>query len=153
MGSHTLNMPKATLHLRGENLPNKESFGTSDPYFQVFYQDQLLYKSEVIENNVTCCEWEPAVFELPALAWGRSVRIMIMDKDQISEDDVMVECEIRYPFRVKSYLLSENDLDAKLCVLNDDGDSGEDSDDMIEEGFRDKVKRGFFKVLRRGKAL
>ena len=82
-------MPQATLHLRAENLPNKETFGTSDPYFQLYFEDQLLYTSEVIDNNVTCCEWEPAVFELPPLAFMRKVRIVIMDKDQISEDDVM----------------------------------------------------------------
>ena len=65
----------------------------------------------------------------------------------------MVECEIRYPFRMKNYLLSENATEAKLCVLNDDGDSGEDSDSMLEDSIVDKVKKGWFKIIRRGKAL
>ena len=48
------------LCLRAEHLPNKEIFGLSDPYFCIGQNGQLLYKSEMIQDQVEFCEWQPA---------------------------------------------------------------------------------------------
>lgn len=145
---------RATLHLRAENLPNTDLIGKSDPYYLVFYNDKLVYTSEIIKNSLNV-EWEPAVFEMPWQACMREIRIKIMDKDTIGNDDLMLDFEIRYPFRQNNYAFPG---DCKICVLNDDGEidegeatSGSEVEDDSTLDLVKKVGKFGFKLRELGK--
>merc|ERR1711972_1049651 len=85
------------------------------------FKDEVVYKSEVLKQESDVIEWEPAEFEISRSAYLREIRIVIKDKDTFTSDDVLLDCEIRYPFRPNTYTFS--DLGCKLCVLNDDGEA------------------------------
>merc|ERR1712117_631686 len=153
------------LHLRGENLVSKDLISKSDPYFEVYFpkdSETPLYKSEVIKNATDPC-WEPANFTLPKSAFMRHVRIRLMDKDTFTRDDLMLDCELRYPFRQKNYTFGEfarddETIEARVCVLNDDGecDSSDDEGRTFGSGTKDKMKKAYndfidFKVIEIGK--
>ena len=81
----------------------------------------------------------------------RELNIKFYDKDTFSSDDLMLEVEVRYPFRMKTYDLGETG--ARLAVLNDDGESADDESDgslvdgeggMISKGI--KMAAGYFAV-------
>merc|ERR1712046_362946 len=144
------------LHLRGENLKSKDLMSKSDPYFEVFYPkdcEDPIYKSEIIKNVIDAC-WEPANFSLPKSALMRNVRIRLMDKDTFTSDDLILDCEIRYPFRQKNYAFgacaSDDGTEARLCVLNNDGES-DSEDDSKGKPFGSGTKDKVFKVLKLGK--
>lgn len=156
------------LHLRAENLKSKDLIGKSDPYFQVFFPKESeapIYQSEVIKN-VTDPAWVPAEFSLPKSAFMRSVRIKIMDKDRLTKDDLILDCEIRYPFRQNNFVFgawaSDDKTEARLCVLNDDGDEHDDSKsgkafsttaDKIGAKLKDILPAKHFKVYKLGKGF
>jgi len=110
-------MPEVVLHLKAENLKNEETFGTSDPFFQVEFGGEVLFRSKEIRSTVKLCEWEPATFELPDEAVGNDVTVKIMDKDVIV-NKLMNTVEISYPFRRATINLEGR---ATLTVLNDHG--------------------------------
>ena len=150
------------LHLRAEGLPDKDLIGSQDPYFEVMYKDEVVYKSEVLEqeSGSDVIEWAPAEFEMSRSAYLREIRIVIKDKDTFTRDDVLLDCEIRYPFRPNTYTFS--DLGCKLCVLNDDGDETdgeregsecEDDDGSGAIGTALGLAGNYFKVRMLGKAL
>lgn len=99
----------ATVHLHAENLPDKDSIGggTSDPYFELSFEGELLYKSETKNNADKTVAWKPAEFIIPKAAFLKPVQLKIMDKDTLSDDDVIAICEIRYPFKNTSYPIGE----------------------------------------------
>ena len=134
---------QVTLHLQAQNLPDSETFGIPDPYFQVFLGEELLHTSEVGKDTNELVQWEPAVFEIPmANAIFQKVTVRILDKDTFSNDDMLVEFEIRWPFRKRVY--SVGDTGIKIAVLNDDGEvpDEEQEADVPGESFMDKLKLG-----------
>jgi len=96
-----------TLHLRGENLPNKDfwGLGRSDPYYEVYFEKAKYYESEVIRSNSNP-EWAPAEFSLPKSAMNKNVTIKVMDRDRIWDDQIH-KFEIRYPFEKKTHVVGK----------------------------------------------
>ena len=139
------------LNLRAENLPDTETFGKIDPYYQVWFKDEKLYQSECVKNADQIVEWQPANFDIPGMAFMRELNVKIYDRDTFSSDDLIVDCQIRYPFRMKTYELG--DTGARLAVLNDNGDSADEATDGSLEGDNDIIKKaaGFFALVKLGK--
>ena len=59
--------PVVRLSLTAVDLPNLETVGISDPFYEVWGYDllgadTLLYTSEVVPNEVEFVKWKPAVF-------------------------------------------------------------------------------------------
>jgi len=146
----------ATLSLRAENLPDTDTFGKIDPYYEVWFKDEMLYKSECHKNADSIVEWAPATFQVPTLAFMRELNVKMYDKDTFTKDDLILEVEIRYPFRMKTYDLGETG--AKLAVLNDDGESADDESDgsLVEDGDGGFIKKsaklaaGYFALKKLG---
>ena len=121
-------MPKqAKLHLKVENLPQTDFFGKIDPYFEVWYHDSKLFTSACFKNADNIVDWGQVSFEIPTRAIFQELNIKFYDKDTFSKDDLLLNVELRYPFRNKSYTLGESG--AVLKVLDDDGDSDSDLTD------------------------
>merc|ERR1712179_365139 len=73
-------------------------------------------------NKKQIFHWEPETFQISRTAMFREIRIVIKDHDTFSRDDVLLDCEIRYPFRPNNYNFSEDgDAGPRICVLNKDG--------------------------------
>ena len=149
-------MPQTTLSLAARNLPDKDIIGHIDPYYEIYFKDALLYKSEVLKGSHP--EWKVASFEVPKRAYMREPNLKVIDKDTFSKDDLLFEVEIRYPFRQKTYTIG--DTPAQLMVLNDDGESADSlSDGSLVEGDdgkkrkRKKKESGYFSVTTIGKKL
>jgi len=97
----------ATIQLSAQNLPNKETFGTSDPYMVISYQGEVLYETEVVDNNVENVEWAAFTLDMPRQALLDHLTITIADKDKFTKDDPMIACQIRYPFAQSQYVIGE----------------------------------------------
>lgn len=144
-------MPTETsLHLRCENFPDTDLIGSADPYFQVWFKDQILYQSEVAQIEDNAFQFEVATFEISRSALFREINLKIFDKDTFSSDDLMVEMEIRFPFQSKTYTIG--DSGATVSVLNDSGEVDPDDESegsVIDE--EDGKEEGFFTVKNLGK--
>merc|ERR1712026_60238 len=139
-------------------LSDKDLIGSQDPYFEVYWKDECVYTSEVLKQESDTIEWAPAQFEMSRRAYLREIRIVIKDKDTFTKDDLLLDCEIRYPFRANTYTFS--DLGCKLCVLNDDGEATDHEKSGSECEDDDSVARkalglagDYFKVKLVSKAL
>lgn len=149
-------MPTSELKLSASGLPDKDLIGRTDAYYELYFKDTLLYKSEVQKgSNVT---WDTATIDMPKRAYMRELVLKCFDKDRFSKDDLIFSVEIRYPFRMKTYTLGETG--ATLSVLNDNGESADSlSDGSMVDGDdgkkrkRKKKQSGHFKMLKLGKAL
>lgn len=73
------------LKIKIENVPNKETFGLSDPYFTLTFKDELLYSSEVIDNKIDTLEWKEAAFDLPRQAFMQYLTFRVLDRDTIGK--------------------------------------------------------------------
>ena len=120
----------ACLELEAENLKSNDILNKSDPYFEVFHPSDMktpIYRSEVVKNNSDPL-WKPAKFNMPSST--KYVRIRIMDKDRFLKDELILECEIEYPFRRDNYIFgawaSYDKTEARVYVLNDDGEDNKD---------------------------
>ena len=113
-------MKSVKLHLKAENLRDEDwgKNNKSDPFFSVIFNDQVLFKSPVIEDNLNP-EWEEAEFDIPEAAVGNLLKVRIADDDTCS-DDKLAEIEIAYPFRKEEYLVDEKNQ-TKVFVLNNHG--------------------------------
>merc|ERR1712110_1084499 len=163
MGSHTVSTQKdntyfflytmVKLCLRAEHLPNKEIFGLSDPYFCVGQNGQALYKSEMIQDQVEFCEWQPAEFQL--LDPNSPIDIKILDQDDFTEDALLVEFTLSYPFR--RAVLEIPDLPTVISVLNNDPESStqiNQTDQSAGNNFMKSMnKEMVFKVVKVGKKM
>ena len=83
-----------TFELRAENLDNKDTFGTSDPYFTISSessdgQSELVYRSEVIKNNLNP-RWRPFQLDMLKLCNGdynKRLNFQVYDYDSIGSHD------------------------------------------------------------------
>jgi len=125
-------MPKtANLHLKAENLPETDFFGKIDPYYEVYYHKTKLFTSPCHKNAERIVDWGVQTFQVPTRAVFRELNVKIYDKDTFSADDLLLNIEVRYPFRCNSYTLGNSG--AVLKVLDDDGNS----DSELTEGSLD----------------
>jgi len=142
-------MPSVQLWLRAENVPSKDLIGASDPYVEIRFDDKLLATSEVIKNEPNP-QWQMMTFDLPKTALFRHVNVKIMDKDKFTKDDLVLDCEIRYPFRKANYSFGSNKKNGKACrlmVLNDHGEAAETDKSAKVNDQASKVKQFMIKKL------
>lgn len=97
------------LTIRVENLPNKEAFGVSDPYYTISLGDHVLYQSEVIVDDIYAPQWSTAHFKIPEAAFWQPLRIRVGDSEYFSEldSDLLIEWEVMFPFRRSAYISEE----------------------------------------------
>ena len=129
-------MPLAKLHLKATNLPDKDTnplraSDTSDAFFEVFFGDLQVYKSEVIDD-VENPEWKLAEFEIPRHAFNRGLKVVIWDHDSMTSHDLIAEVIVKYPCVEAKYKLTEC-KDAYLHILNSDELLKEEEEKCIQE--------------------
>jgi len=128
-------MPLAKLHLKASNLPDKDvslrPSDTSDAFYEVYFGDLQVYKSEVSTDNENP-EWKMAEFELPRHAFNRAIKVIIWDHDTMTANDLIAEVEIKYPCVEAVYKLTEC-KEASLHVLNSDELNAEEEEQCIQE--------------------
>lgn len=133
-----------TLRLKADNLPVADTIGSSDPYFQLYHNNSLLYTSEVIKNQVNDVVWQPAEIVIPKSAKGDFVLFRLKDHDVVGKDDNLCDVEIKFPFKATTYNLS-NDEGTVIYVLDNDGNDSRKSK-AIEEVDVDKEREAELKA-------
>ena len=86
--------PVVRLSLTAVDLPNLETVGISDPFYEVWGYDllgvdTLLYTSEVVPNKVEFVKWKPAVFAVSKSTIFNKFKIVIYDKEMFQKDRVL----------------------------------------------------------------
>ena len=92
-----------------DHLPNRDTIGLSDPYFQIIFKDEILYTSEVRQNQITNVTWHPERFRVPRNAILKDLWIIVLDKDRgiFNQDDCLVKFKLKFPFRYEKYYIGE----------------------------------------------
>ena len=112
------NHTRITLEITVENIPNKLSFGISDPYFQFIFQGAVLYQSEVKRDQLSC-SWLLATFEVPNDCFCGRVRLRVGDSESDEDDDLLVEVEMDFPFKKSVYVSDCRSHSESLRVMID----------------------------------
>ena len=92
-----------------DNLPNRDTIGLSDPYYQVIFQNEILYTSEVHREKINHIIWQPERFRIPRTAILRDLLFVVMDKDRgiLNKDECLVKFKLKFPFRYEHNYLGE----------------------------------------------
>merc|ERR1711974_518572 len=119
--------------------------------------DEVIHKSQQAVVDGNSYSWEPEEFQISRAAMFREIRIVILDHDTFTSDDVLLDFEVRYPFRPNNYTFTEDG--ARICVLNKDGqetdgerDGSEVEDDGVIGSLVD-MAGDYFKVRMAAKAI
>ncbi|KAM4692507.1 copine-1-like isoform 3-T6 [Rhinophrynus dorsalis] len=88
------------LEVEARNLDKKDLFGKSDPFIEFFKQGdggswQLVYRSEVIKNNLNPC-WKKFSVPLQTFCGGdmnKPIKVSVSDHDDSSSTDLIGEFE------------------------------------------------------------
>merc|ERR1711976_51319 len=146
-------MMHATLRLKAEHLASSDILDhKADAFFKIRYDDETFYKSETIKNSNNP-EWEIAKFDLPKEAFMRTVNLIIKDDNSL-RDDIILDCNIRYPFRKQEFTIAEKNSHGifakdgkmvKIIILNDD----EEEPILAEDFIKINEKHNRFKTIKR----
>ena len=81
---------KFLFSMRGVNLDNLDTFDLSDPYFFIYSNENEIYKSEIIMDNLNPT-WKEFVIKEQYI--NNLIKIQVWDKD-LTNDDYIGGCEI-----------------------------------------------------------
>lgn len=107
--------------LRAENLPKSDRFGESDPYAVVYWNDERVGQSPILENNANPAWGFTVPLSIPRPGGG-TVRVEIYDHDEVDADDLLGQAHME--------LKPEGDDDEQLRIpettltLEDDANWG-----------------------------
>ncbi|CAB1111735.1 unnamed protein product [Ectocarpus sp. CCAP 1310/34] len=111
---------KLYVHImEAENVPKADPFSLSDPYCEVFWNDELVGKTAHI-NNTLDPVWDLEIFAFkvdkdgPNSVEKSTLRVVCLDWDQFGSDDVLGQIELTGP-------------QIKQLVESKDGDEGADA--------------------------
>merc|ERR1712170_224346 len=145
-------MMHATLRMKAEHLASSDILDhKADAFFKIRYDDETFYKSETIKNSNNP-EWEIAKFDLPKEAFMRTVNLIIKDDNSL-RDDIILDCNIRYPFRKQEFTIAEKNSHGifakdgkmvKIIILDD-----EEEPILAEDFIKINEKHDRFKTIKR----